>query len=530
MAKTKKKSKAKSPKKVQVVFEDTNTVLDVNKNKAKKKSTTSKKAMTKKMSSKKVSTPKKVEIEKHEPKVEVHSHEKHKDVSKKRSTKKRDYVIIGVLAGLIVLIIALAFLIPITPVQTNDDPLNGTDTNTIDSNTFTVTMSAEEFEEKSLNLTLTLLTDMRTYQKEILEESYSDLNINSEEMDACLLENNYLLKDSNLYDYEKVSVIQNDFLQAQELYVMSTPTIYVNGYNLSGFKDYNVFTEFIDSVENVESLDLNYDNSSFSYTQDSLKMYYIYDKENEMISEKNTEFIEYLKTSELLLENVNSIFSVLFDLDVEYVQYDSELGIEILETIGSNTLPAMYVLGDVNSVDFNGSENKDIFNLIFKEETVNNGYILREDVFPQLALGSGIDGIYKILDYSSIIKESDKLIGTEDAPVSVVLFTDYDCPYCNQFEKETLTDEFYEEYLYSDKINLVIKPLVTNDVFSIFPILFLKCSEDQNISLDVNRKLFELNPVLGVQTVYDLVSLNYQDEIQELEEAYTNLSSNNTGN
>jgi len=259
-------------------------------------------------------------------------------------------------------------------------------------------------------------------------------------------------------------------------------------------------------------------------------MYYIYDKENEMISEKNTEFIEYLKTSELLLENVNSIFSVLFDLDVEYVQYDSELGIEILETIGSNTLPAMYVLGDVNSVDFNGSENKDIFNLIFKEETVNNGYILREDVFPQLALGSGIDGIYKILDYSSIIKESDKLIGTEDAPVSVVLFTDYDCPYCNQFEKETLTDEFYEEYLYSDKINLVIKPLVTNDVFSIFPILFLKCSEDQNISLDVNRKLFELNPVLGVQTVYDLVSLNYQDEIQELEEAYTNLSSNNTGN
>jgi len=527
LAVKKKRSKSKSPKKIQVVFEDTNEVLDVKTNKAKKKSTPSKKAMPKKAISKKVSSPKKIEIKKTEPKVEIQSVSKKTVVSKKAS-KKRDYVIIGVLSAVILLILALAFFIPTNSIDKDTIPVIDTNT-TVDDNSSVVSMTVEEFEEKSLNLTLNILKDMRTYQHEVLEENYSELNIDSEQMEACLSENNYLLKDSNLYDYEKVSSIQDDFLQAQELSVVATPTIYVNGYNLSGFKDYNTFTQFIDAQENSSSLDLNYDNSSFSYTEDSLKMYYIYDKENEIVDSKNIEFIDYLKTSEQLLENVNSVFSTLFSLDVEYVQYDSPLGIEILETTNSTTLPAMYVLGDVNSVDFNGSENKEIFNLIF-QETINNGFVLRDDIFPQLAMGSGLDGIYKFINYSSIVTETDKVIGESNAPVSVVLFTDYDCPYCNQFENETLTDEFYENYLDSGKINLVIKPLVTNDVFSIFPILFLKCSQDQDVSLKVHRKIFELNPVIGVKTVYDLASLKYQDQVDELEAAYSSLAPQMQGN
>jgi protein-disulfide isomerase len=528
LAVKKKKSNTKSPKKIQVVFEDTNEVLDVKTNKAKKKSTSSKKAMPKKVSSKKVSVTKKVETKKPEHKVEIESVSK-KTVLTKKSSKKRDYLIIGVLSALIILILALAFVIPTNSID--KDPIVVVDSNTtIDDNSSKVTMTVEEFEEKSLNLTLNILKDMRVYQHDILKENYEDLNIDSEKMEACLSENNYLLKDSNLYDYEKVSNIQDDFLQAQELSVVSTPTIYVNGYSLSGFKDYNTFTQFIDSQENNSSLDLNYNNSSFSYTDDSVKMYYIYDKENEIVDSKNTQFIEYLRTSEQLLENVNSVFNTLFSLDVEYVQYDSQLGIELLETINSTTLPAMYLLGDSNSVDFNGSDNKEIFNLIFEEETVNNGFVLRKEIFPQLVMGSGLDGIYKFIDYSSIVKESDKVIGEKEAPVSVVLFTDYDCPYCNQFENETLTDEFYENYLDTGKINLVIKPLVTNDVFSIFPILFLKCSQDQDVSLEVHKKLFELNPVIGVKTVYDLVSLKYQDQVDELEEAYSSLAPQMQGN
>ncbi len=519
--KTKSKFSTKAPKKIEVVFEDSNKVIK------KEKPVFNKKSNKQKVSFEK-SPPKSVS-KAHKHNEEHKHHETHKHVTKEtKKNKTKDYIIIGILALLIIGIVVIAFLVPVD--FNKDDVVIDKNAPVIDKNQ-NLDLNIENFEKRSLAVTMNILKDMREYQKNILEENYESLSINKEEMDTCLLENNFLLEDTNLFDYPKVKLIQNDFMEAQERFVLSTPTMYVNGYYLTGVKDYNTFTNFIDDVKDSESLTLDYNNKSFSYTNDSLKVYYVYDKESELIKESNLAFIDYLKTSELLISNVNSVFTTIFDINnIEYVQYNTEKGKEILQTIDAEALPAIYILGDVSSLDFNGQDNTEIFNVIFEKETINNGYIFKKEVLPQLIIGSSFDGVYRVLDYKTLVKEDDKVLGSLDAETTIILFTDYDCPFCRQLETDTLTDIFSENYMDTGKANLVIKPMVTNDIFSIFPILFLKCSENQDASLAVHKKIFELNPVIGVQPVYDLVSLKYAEEMAALEVEYSLIMSSMEGN
>lgn len=518
--KTKSKSSTKAPKRIEVVFEDSKKVIK------KEKPVFNKKSKKQKVSFEK-SPIKTVSKEQKHPEEHKH-HETHKHVTKETKNKTKDYIIIAILALLIIGIVVIAFLVPVD--FNKDDNVVDINAPIIDKNQ-NLDLNIENFEKRSLAVTMNILKDMREYQKNILEEHYESLSINKEEMDACLLENNFLLEDTNLFDYPKVKLIQDDFREAQERFVFSTPTMYVNGYYLTGFKDYNTFTNFIDKVKDSESLTLDYTDKSFSYTEDALKVYYVYDKESEVIKESNLAFIDYLKTSELLISNVNSVFTTIFDINnIEYVQYNTEKGKDILQTIDAESLPAIYVLGDVSSLDFNGEDNKAIFNIIFEKENINNGYRFKKEVLPQLIIGSSFDGVYRVLDYKNLVKEDDKVLGFVDADTTIILFTDYDCPFCRQLETDTLTDIFSQNYIDAGKVGLVIKPLVTNDIFSIFPILFLKCSENQDASLSVHKKLFELNPVIGVQTVYDLVKLKYADEMAALEVEYSLIISSMEGN
>jgi hypothetical protein len=306
--------------------------------------------------------------------------------------------------------------------------------------------------------------------------------------------------------------------------VSSTPTMYVNGYYLSGFKDYNNLDNFLTSASNTDNLVLDYSEKNFEVLDDSLKLYIVYDKENDLIDNANKEFIDYLQASEELIDSVKEVFTSIFLIeDIEYVQYNSELGKEILQTIDAKSLPAYYLVGDENSLDLT-PENKEIFNVIFQKEEINNGFVINSDILVQFFTGSNIDGVYKLLDFEQHISpETDVLFGSEESDLTIMLFTDYDCPFCKQFEEETLTDEFFEEYIDSGKAKLIIKPMVTNDVFSIFPILFFKCSDDQDKALEVHKKIFSLNQEIGVQPVYDVVSQRYSDELEELEKEYERL-------
>lgn len=505
-----KKAASNKSKKVEVVFQDSKSS-----NQNKKSSKVSNKPTGKKVEHK----------TEHKHVASKSVDHKHHTVHKKSTSKKtKDYVVIGILSVLIVALVILAFVVP-TNGDVEDDTDIFKDINSTPQEPLE-TMDPEEFEKMALELNLKILTDMKDYQLNVLSEYYQELNLDSQEMESCLLDNEFYLKDSNLFDYDKISNIQNDFLQAQELQISSTPSIYVNGSLLSGFQDYNTFTSFIDSIDTSQEITLDYSDKSFEYTDDALKLYYVTNTQDQEIYQDNLDFVDFLKSSENLAEVVNDLFTSIFEQsEVEYVDYSSDLGKSILQTINASSLPALYLVGDVDSLTFESQDTKELLPYVFESEEINNGRFISKDIFTQLTFGSDFSQIFKLLDYSSLIKETDNVIGSSDADISIILFTDYDCPFCKQFEEETLTDTFFEEYIDSGKANLVIKPMVTNDIFSIMPILFLKCSEDQGASLEVHKKIFELNPVIGVQTVYDLVSVNYSEELEFLENEYNKIAS-----
>ncbi len=452
-------------------------------------------------------------------KHEAHKHEAHKKnvTHKKHDTKTRDFIIIGILAFLIIIVLVISFLIP---VNTDTTPTDNLDANTTDTNLLDLPdIDLEDFQNRMFELNLRILTEIKDYQLEILSESYDDFNLNSEQMNTCILENDFLSQEVDPLQFSKISEIYDDFLLSQELGIVVTPTIYVNGYLFSGAKDYNTFTNFIDSVENTENLILDYEEKSFNYDSSDLKLYVIYDVENELINNKNLEFIDFIQESDLLIESVRDVFKEIFSIDeIVYLQYDLLEGKEILQTIDAESLPVYYLLGDISTTNFyNDEEQKNLFDIIFKEDIINEGYIANDFILNQLISQSSIDGVYKLLDYKSLI-EQDHVIGNEDAKTNLLLFTDYDCPFCKTFETDTLTEDFITEYIDLNKANLVLKPIPTSD--SLLPIIFLKCSEDQEKSLEVHKKIFELSPIIGFEPAYNLISEKYSQEINDIQMEY----------
>jgi hypothetical protein len=533
---SKKITSKKNSKKIEVVFGDSKKVVKKNKPIVHSKKPIIKKVVKKNkfiVHSKKSTINKKHKPVSHVVKVsKTHKHKEHKTKVRKKS---KDFLIIGILLFLIVAIVVVSFLIPA------NDPnsiVNNTDNNlntVIVDNNFTDTnvsdINVDDFQARALELNLNILNDMKDYQQNILSNAYFDLNLNEEQMNSCLVSNKYLQKDANMFDFKEVSSIQRDFILSQSLYVSQTPTLFVNGYSLLGFNDYNTVTNFISAVDNTDSLVLDYTNKSFVSDSNSLKLYAVYDVNNELINNANLEFIDYLKNSDTLVDSVREIFTETFTTaSVEYVQYNSEKGKSILQTIDVNALPAFYLTGDINYLDFNLDADKTVFNLIFNKEPVNNGFVIKQDVLLQFNLGQPINGVYKLIDYKSIIDSNTIFIGDSDAKVSMVLFTDYDEPNSLKLENETLTNQFYTDYVDTGKVSVVIKPVVTNDVFSIYPILFLKCAEAQNATLKTHKKIFELNPVIGVKSVYDVISVKYADELSILEAEYAKITGTLQGN
>lgn len=70
---------------------------------------------------------------------------------------------------------------------------------------------------------------------------------------------------------------------------------------------------------------------------------------------------------------------------------------------------------------------------------------------------AGTDGAgAAAVDVSDINIEGDPYIGEEDAPNTLVLFYDYQCPFCKQFE-QAVTPKLVETYVDSGKLKIVFK-------------------------------------------------------------------------
>lgn len=109
--------------------------------------------------------------------------------------------------------------------------------------------------------------------------------------------------------------------------------------------------------------------------------------------------------------------------------------------------------------------------------------------------------------------DDDAVLGDEDAPVTIVEFSDYQCPFCGKFFNETLPS-IKEEYIDTGKVKLVYRDLPLSFHADAYPMAHLaECVRDQkgdDAYFKMHDKIFEL---MGQSGIDSEAILAYADEL-----------------
>jgi len=443
-------------------------------------------------------------------------------------SKNKDVITILIL---VILIIAIV-LISVT--TTNKDTNPPIDTNVpvvdvnLDVNLSNPAITQEEFQIKSLELQLKILREVKGKQFDFLKTKYTELDLDSELMDQCILENDYADPDMNVLESDIIMKIQTDSFLATSLGVSGTPGIYVNGYFINGAQDYNLVSEKIEFALSDPVIDWNYENKSFTSELDSEpKLTILYNDGHQLIKDNTLELVDFMTNSEQLTPEIKEFFSKLFsETEVVYLSYEDALAKSMIEAIGLTTIPGFYLDGNIDSLDIKTDENLSYFFTNLFVETSTNGYVLSPKVVSDLISAANITTLSQLLNYNIMADELDYVIGDPDAGVNIYVFTDYDCPYCTKFEQETQS-LIIKNYVDTNKANLVIKDFVVHEMSALFPAIFSRCAEKQGKYLETHELLFSLREQLGQTAMVEPVMEKYNAEIEELNVLYQQLLEQN---
>lgn len=87
--------------------------------------------------------------------------------------------------------------------------------------------------------------------------------------------------------------------------------------------------------------------------------------------------------------------------------------------------------------------------------------------------------------------------GSEDAKVAIVEFSDYQCPYCGRFHRQTLP-QLKKEYIDSGKVMLVYRDFpLGNHPQAVPAAIAAKCAGEQDAYWQANKRLFSNQRKLG---------------------------------
>ncbi len=118
-------------------------------------------------------------------------------------------------------------------------------------------------------------------------------------------------------------------------------------------------------------------------------------------------------------------------------------------------------------------------------------------------------------DYS----DDDAFLGDKNAPVTIVEFSDYQCPYCRSFYNETL-DQIKEKYIETGKAKLVYRDYPLSFHSGALPAaLAAECAREQEgdeIYFAMHDKIFDRQNLLGNGTV-DIPDEDLRKYAQELD-------------
>ena len=122
-----------------------------------------------------------------------------------------------------------------------------------------------------------------------------------------------------------------------------------------------------------------------------------------------------------------------------------------------------------------------------------------------------------------ISADDDPIIGNPNAPITIIEFSDFQCPFCARFHIQTLPS-IYEEYIDKDKVKLVFRdfPIQSIHPNALPAAVAAECANEQGKFKEMHDILFEKQNEWNRQETTQAVSMfsQYAEDIQLEQEMF----------
>lgn len=146
---------------------------------------------------------------------------------------------------------------------------------------------------------------------------------------------------------------------------------------------------------------------------------------------------------------------------------------------------------------------------------VITGLLVRREVFGPRVRPSEPSRAEEISDWQELARWGHR-VGPPSAPVTLVVFLDYECPYCRQLEP--IVDSLRAKYV--DRLAVVYRhfPLESLHPNAYKAALIAECAAEQGRFRAVHDLLFDVSPELESVRLSELAELGGVEEIDRFEE------------
>lgn len=123
-----------------------------------------------------------------------------------------------------------------------------------------------------------------------------------------------------------------------------------------------------------------------------------------------------------------------------------------------------------------------------------------------------------------ISADDDPIIGNPDAPITIIEFSDFQCPFCARFHVQTLPS-IYEEYIDQGKVKLVFRdfPIQSIHPNALAASVAAECANEQGKFKEMHDRLFDEQNEWNKLETSSALSLfnNYAAEIQIKQDTFS---------
>ena len=288
-----------------------------------------------------------------------------------------------------------------------------------------------------------------------LKKYASDLNLDATKFNNCL--------DTGKY----ASEIQKDAADAEVNGISGTPGVLINGQLVSGAYPYSYFKSIFDGILSGKPVQ----NPQNPEQQDNQNPDQLADTSNDpeisltIVNDKNCASCD---TSQVL-QVTKTLFPTAKTTTVEF---DSEEGKKLISDLSINALPA-YLF------DENVAKAANYDKVAQALDKAGNNYVINP----------AASGASKYLNPPSA--DDDPVIGDKNAKVTIIEFSDFECPFCGKFYDDAYK-QINEQYIKTGKVKIVFRD---------FPLSFhpnahnaaeaAECADEQGKFLEMHDKIFE---------------------------------------